>query len=304
MWIVILMYALFASTFTAGKHILEITSPFFFTGIRMLLAGLILIGIQAIRNPRSLYIPKAIWPYLISLGVLNVFITNAFEYWGMLELESSKACLIYSLSPLFSIIFSYFFFKEKMSYRKWLGMGVGFLGFIPIFFVAQESSSFFKLPTMHECALIISAFTSVIGWMSMKALISKHNFSYVAANLYSFFIGGIIAMIWASCTETLFPLPIYPLSLFVPEMIFIVLIHNVLCYNIYSYSLGRFSVTFMTFAGFVSPLFAEFFGWYILGESLSWMFFLSLLLILSGLTIYVRAEKREFSESQIKAHAA
>ena len=297
MWIVLLMYALFASTFTAGKHILLITSPFFFTGVRMLAAGAVLLLIQLLRDPSSLKIRKEFLPYICLLGAFNVFITNAFEYWGMQELESAKACLIYSLSPLFSIVLSYYFFGERMNGLKWLGIGVGFLGFIPIFLLSPTEESLLKVPTIYESAVMISALTSVIGWMTMKKLVKNTTISFVTANLYSFLLAGVLALVWAFFTEPLAPLPVYPLSTFLPEMFFILLAHNVICYNLYSYSLSRFSVSFMTFAGFVTPLFAEFFGWFFLGESCSWLFFASLGVIIFGLVLYAQGEKRATHEA-------
>jgi drug/metabolite transporter (DMT)-like permease len=293
MWIVILMYALFASTFTAGKHILLITTPFFFTGLRMFVAGLILLTIQLIRNPKSLRMPLKLLPHILVLALANVLITNAFEYWGMQFIESSKACLIYSISPLFSIALSYIFFNEKMNLLKWIGIGIGFIGFIPIFMIAPEGDSFFKTPTIPELALVVSAITTVIGWMAMKTIVKNHNYSYVSANLYSFLIAGLIGLSTAPMIENITPLPIYPLATFIPEMLYILLIHNVLCYNLYSYNLTRYSVSFMTFAGFVCPVFAEFFGWFFLGESCSWLFFVSIGIILTGLTFYSKGEKTQ-----------
>jgi drug/metabolite transporter (DMT)-like permease len=293
MWIVILMYALFASTFTVGKHILLITTPFFFTGVRMFSAGIVLLVIQLIRNPKSLRLPRKIIPHVLTLGVFNVFITNAFEYWGMQYIDSSKACLIYSLSPLFSITLSYFFFNEKMNTLKWLGIGVGFLGFIPIFLIAPVGDSLFKSLTIPELSIIISALTSVVGWMTMKTIIKNHNYSFANANLYSFLIAGVIGFAISPCIENISPLPLYPLSTFIPELLFILLVHNVICYNLYSYSLTHFSVSFMTFAGFVCPIFAEFFGWFFLGESCSWLFFVSIGIIVSGLILYSKGEKQQ-----------
>ena len=53
MWIVLLMYALFASVFTVGKHTLQSVDPFFLTGIRMLIAGLILLSTSQHINARN-----------------------------------------------------------------------------------------------------------------------------------------------------------------------------------------------------------------------------------------------------------
>lgn len=56
MWIVILMYALFASVFTAGKVTLQYVDPFFLTGVRMLIAGgLVLIYLTLNPPPKFIF---------------------------------------------------------------------------------------------------------------------------------------------------------------------------------------------------------------------------------------------------------
>ena len=46
MWLITLIYALFASTFTAGKYTLQYIDPYVLTGVRMFLAGIILLTYQ------------------------------------------------------------------------------------------------------------------------------------------------------------------------------------------------------------------------------------------------------------------
>ena len=46
MILIIIMYALFAASFSMGKLLLNHTSPIFLTGIRMLIAGPILLAYQ------------------------------------------------------------------------------------------------------------------------------------------------------------------------------------------------------------------------------------------------------------------
>ena len=160
-FLVILMYALFASVFTVGKYTLQFVDPYFLTGTRMLLAGLILLPFC-----RQFAFKWKLFPLILGLGFFNVFITNAFEFWALQFLQTTKASLIYSFSPLFAILLSYAFFKEKMSRIKWLGLGIGFAGFIPLALHPGEFGQFSK----PEWAITISSLTAVIGWIMMKRL--------------------------------------------------------------------------------------------------------------------------------------
>jgi drug/metabolite transporter (DMT)-like permease len=46
----------------------------------------------------------------------------------------------------------------------------------------------------------------------------------------------------------------------------------------------------MSFAGLVTPFFASFFGWYFLGETISWHYFASIIVFSIGLTIFYLEE--------------
>ena len=282
MWIVFLMYALFASVFPIGKLTLHYIDPFFLTGIRMLLAGTILLLFLSIKAPQKIYFHKKHIPILLLLTLCNVFITNALEFWGLQYMESAKTSLIYSLSPFVSILLSYLFLSEKMTKKKWIGLSIGTLGFVPIFI--SSSNEGFSLP---EIAVSISAFTAVIGWIIMKKLIHQMHYPFVTANAFSFILAGIFSLITSAFTESWVIEEWTPVIL---GTLYIAVIHNVICYNLYAYSLNRFSVSFMTFAGFSNPLFTALFGWLLLGERVGLPFFLSLGLIIFGIHLYSREE--------------
>ena len=131
MFLILLLYALFASVFIIAKSGLMVTEPFFFVGTRMLLAGIILLGYQIARREKFTF-NRATWVRLFLLALFNIYLTNVFEFWGLRYLTSSKTCFIYSLSPFLSALFSYFLFSEKLTANKWMGLTIGFMGFLPI----------------------------------------------------------------------------------------------------------------------------------------------------------------------------
>lgn len=293
MWLVLLMYALFASTFTVGKLTLQSVDPFFLTAIRMFLAGVLLLGFQLTFQRKKLALPLKLIPLILILGIFNVFITNAFEYWGLQFMDTAKTSLIYSFSPFIAILFSYIFLSEKMNLKKWIGLAIGMIGFaIVLFEPGQANKGLTKTLSMGEIAVTISSFTSVIGWLIMKRLMTHYNYSFLSANTYSFFIASFLSLISSYFLETWKPTPVSSFTPFLLGMVYIAIIHNTICYNIYGWSLKRFSVSFMTFAGFSTPLFTALFGWLFLKESISPYFFLSLALIILGISIYSHAEMK------------
>lgn len=297
MFYVFLLYALFASVFTIAKTGLMYAQPFFFVGTRMMLAGIILLGYQLFVQKEKVDLKPKTWRRLILLAIFNIYLTNAFEFWGLRYLTSFKTCFIYSLSPFLSALFSYFLFSEKLSKKKWAGLMIGFLGFIPILMShtsSEEQTGQFLFFSWAELAVMIGAICSVYGWILLKQLVNEDELSPSMANGMSMFMGGILALAHSFAVEDWNPFPVTNYPIFFECALLLILISNLICYNLYGALLKKYSATFMSFAGFITtPLFTVLFGWLILGEMLTWTFSLSFLIALLGLLLFDQDELKQ-----------
>ena len=109
--------------------------------------------------------------------------------------------------------------------------------------------------------------------------------------MYSFFLGGLFSLIASLFLDS--PAPVHSWKPFLFGLFYITVIHNVICYNIFACALNRFSVAFMTFAGFTNPLFTATYGYLFLNEKVGIPFFFSLFLVFLGIYIYSRQEAKQ-----------
>ncbi|KAF3362637.1 S-adenosylmethionine/S-adenosylhomocysteine transporter [Chlamydiales bacterium STE3] len=293
MFLVILVYALFASVFTTAKTALDYTEPLFLVGSRMLFAGALLLGYQYLFHRKHFILRKKDLLRLTLLALFAIYLTNAFEFWGLKYLTSFKTCFIYSLSPFTSALLSYFVFGERMTSKKWLGLITGFAGFIPILLsqtASEETTGHFLFLSWAEISVIMAALCSVYGWILLKQLVSENHLSPIMANGMSMFIGGSIALIHSFFVESWTPVPVTEFAPFLTCTLVLILVSNFICYNLYGWLLKHYSATFMSFAGFTTPLFAAFFGWLYLGETITWPFYLSAGIVFLGLTLFNQEE--------------
>ncbi len=295
LFFVFLTFFIWSTSFTLGKTTLEFSPPIFLTGVRMLLGGLVILAFLALTNRQSMKLKKHhIFP-LILLAISAVYLTNIFEFWGLQYLTAAKACFIYSLSPFLSALFSYFQFKEKVTSRKLMGLVVGFIGFIPVLLHqsgAEELLGGVSFLSWAELALIVATVTSVYGWVLLRKLGKDDGLSPVMANGTAMCLGGLFALGHSLFVDTWAPVPITSYSGFFQGVILMIIISNLICYNLYGWLLKRFTATFLSFAGLMTPLFAAFFGWLVLGETVSWTFFLSVGIISLGLWLVYSEELR------------
>lgn len=296
--IVIFMYAVWSSVFSLGKITLQYCPPLFLTGARMVLAGLLLLGFLAIFK-RSAFRLNRIQIFSITLlAFFSIYLTNALEFWGLQYLSAAKACFIYSLSPFFAALFSYLHFNEKMNGRKWLGLGIGFLGFIPVLLTQTGSEelfnafSFFSWPSL---AIMGAALCSVYGWVILRLVVKDHAISPLMANGASMLFGGLLAFGHSFLVEGWNPLPfqVENLGSIAKGTLLITLISNIICYNLYGLLLKRFTATFISFVGLLSPIFASLNALIFLKEPISWTILASTGIVSMGLWIVYHAELKQ-----------
>lgn len=297
LFLVFVTFFIWSTSFILGKKALAISPPLFLTSFRMLLAGiLILLFLFLFRREQCKVQKKHLFP-LFLLGLTSVYITNALEFWGLQYLTSAKACFIYSLSPFLSTIFSYFQFKEKITWKKGVGLLVGFLGFLPVLFTRSGAEELIKgnfSLSLPEIALMIATVTSVYGWILLRKLGKEESLSPVFANGVSMVLGGVMALIHSLIQEPGQPWPVHAhdTMAFFTGVGLMILISNFICYNLYGYLLKHFTATFLSFAGLMTPLFAAFFGWLFLKETVSGYFFFSIGIIFLGLWLVYAEELR------------
>jgi len=297
-WLVVLLYATWSSVFAFGKVMLAFSTPLFLTGTRMLLAGVLMTGYLLLRKRSSFRMNRTQWLSIGALALFSIFLTNILEFWGLQYLSAAKTCFIYSLSPFLAALFSYIHFKEKMTRGKWIGMLIGFLGMIPVFITQTGSEellnafSFFTWPTL---AIMGAALFSVYGWVILRLVVKNHEISPVMANGSSMVIGGTMALLSSFFIDGWNPVPVAAggATPFVMGTLFMTLLYNIFCYNLYGMLLKRFTATFLSFMGLLSPIFASLTGWLFLGEMPSWQILASTGIVSIGLWIVYRAELKQ-----------
>ncbi len=298
MFFVLLLYALFASVFTIGKTSLEYAQPLFLVGTRMFVAGVLILLYQCMTNRQAFRMNSVQLWKIARLAIFNIYLTNVFEFWGLKYLTSFKTCFIYSLSPFVSALLSYIVFSEKLSWKKWLGLAIGFAGFIPILFnetSTEEQTGHLLSLSWAEISVMLAAICSVYGWILLQQLVRDEKCNPFMANGCSMLVGGVCAIGHSYLVEPWNPIPVTNLFSFLECTLLLIVISNLICYNLYGALLKKHSATFMSFAGFTTPLFAAFFGWLYLGEVVSWPFYLSAFIVFFGLLMFYQEElQREY----------
>ena len=291
MTLIILLYALFGSSFPICKVLLQYTTPLFLLGSRLLVAGPILLMYHSFVNKKRIYFKWKHFSYFAQLTVFGMYLNYLIRFWGLQDLPSSKVSFLFNLSPFFSALYSYLIFNERMTRLQWLGLAIGFTGLIPIMFtttLAEQKLGEFLFISWQELAILTSVALHSYCWILIRKLVKDKAYTPMMVNGISMTCGGLMALATSMYVDG--PFPVTNVAGFLKWSVVIILISNIICHNLYAFLLRRYSATFLSFAGFLSPLFSALYGWGLLGETISWHFFASAVLVFIGLYLFYTHE--------------
>lgn len=298
----IALFAVWSSAFPLGKMALMTAPPIFLTAMRMMLSGSILCIYLFFRDRSALKIERAHYLPIFLYALLNIYLTNILESWGLQYLSSAKASFIYSLSPLFASFFSFLQFREKLTWKKALGLGLGIISFYPVLSMqtGQEKVwnvlGFLSWPFL---AFVGATLASVYGWVLLRMLVKSReessSLSPFTVNGVGMLLGGCMALVHSFLADGWHPTPVYSgqEGSFLQLLLSLSFISHILCYNFYGFLLKRFTATFLSFVGLLSPFFASLLGYLFLGEPFSWVILGSSCIILLGLWLVYSEELRQ-----------
>ena len=293
MTFIILLQALFATSFPMGKYLLSFASPLFLSGTRMLTAGSILMMYEYYQHKAKWHFKKEDAFTFIQIIVLGMYATYALRLYALDVLPIWKVSFFYNFSPFLTALYAYLLFNQKISIKQWLGLSIGLVGMIPILIssspVEATMGEFFYI-SRYELFLMLSVSLHCYSWILIQKLVRYKQYQTSIVNGICMSAGGLISLIHAYIVLGT-PHISNPVA-FAKGLTITIFVSNILCHNIYAGLLKKYSATFMSFTSFLSPLFAAVYGWAFFQEKISWHFYLSIVIVLIGLYVFYQDELR------------
>lgn len=284
MFLIIACYALLASTFTLAKSVLMYGKPFFTIGFRMTLSGVALLGYRALATTNGLAIKREDYAVFFRIALFHIYIAFMLEFWALQYISSAKTCLLYALTPFIAAFLANLLLREYLSPIKKISLVFGFFSIVPVLIHQGFNRSMIFL-TFPECILLCAIVSAAYAWFDVQKMMNK-GYSLILINGFAMFFGGIGALITSCLVEGWASSPVSNWASFLQIIVVLMFVSNVIFYNLFGMLLKRYSITFVTFIGFLTPLFASLFGWLFLGETITWHYALSLVLLICSLALF------------------
>lgn len=191
---------LWSTGFTGIRYGIPYAPPFTFIAIRMVIASVLLALISLAITKRFTYdLPTIGKSVLVGMTIHGAYLGGCF-YGVKQGMPAGITALICSLQPVLVSVFSSIFFQEKLSPRKWLGLGLGLVGLVLVIAPKLEGSGEQGLPTAGVIAVFIALLGGTSGTLLQKKfgsgveVLSGTSWQYVATGI----LMGSLALIFES----------------------------------------------------------------------------------------------------------
>jgi len=123
-----LLAALWGASFLFMRIASPVLGPFFTIEIRVLIAGLALFLYSKLIKHEFNF--KSLWKKYLILGTFNAAVPFTLISTATLTLDASLASILNATTPLFAVVVAAIWLKEKITYKKTIGIVIGLSGVI------------------------------------------------------------------------------------------------------------------------------------------------------------------------------
>lgn len=253
-----------------------------FISLRFLLAGILIFIFGLFIKAPLFKITPSQFVFLIILGVFNTTFQYFFFNIGLNNTPGIKSSILGQVGIFFSVILAHFVYEDdKLSFKKVLGLFLGFLGLILVN-LNKGSEGLLNFTLLGEGFMILSGIVSSLAMFMAKKIgkelhpIVYTSWQMIIGSILLFFLGGLMG-------GNVMDLHFSPLSTLL--FIYLALLSSV-TFCLWYYILQYRKVGEITLYKFFVPVSGTLLtALFVPGESLKPIYLVALILVSTGITI-------------------
>lgn len=294
MILIFILYALLALTFPLAQCALQYADPLFLITCRMFLAGACLLGYWILVVRRPVHIAAKDLGLFARASLFHMYVAFVPEFWALQYVSTLKTNLMYCATPFISALLEYMFFRKQLSRYNIMGIIVVCSGMIPLLFfpgsIALDTQRY-PIIFLPEFMLMVAIISATYAWFLVRELLDR-GYGIIFINGVSMIGGGLLSLTTLAIVHPPSGLIISTVP-FLMTVMALVLLSNVIVYNLYGMLIKKYGFTFISLAGFLSPIFGALYAKLFFGDQLSWYHLVAFISICVGLKIfYSRADTK------------
>lgn len=284
--LILLMIVGWSGNYIAGKIGLRVFPPVLLYGLRVSMAGILMLPIYAWDRRRR---PAASWTLrdialLVILGVFGVSLNQFLFVVGLSRTSVAHSSIFANTTPILILILATLWGLERLTGWKLVGVMMALTGvmLLRLFDSGPRTEATLAGDAITFCGALAFSIFTVLG----KSRANRYG--TIAVNTVAY-VGGALAMapvtVWQSAG---FPFRTVPPSAWA-AVFYMALMPSVVCYLIYYYALAHMDASRLAAFSYLQPLLAIAFGIVFLHEHVTLVLIVSGIIIFGGVYITERA---------------
>lgn len=271
------IYVVWGTTYLFVSFAVRQLSPFYLSGVRFLLASMILFLIGLIwgrlEKPTRIQVRNA-----LGVGIFFLGFGASGVAWALKTVDSGFAALLISAEPLIVVLMLWALDRHRPPLLSFLGIALGMFG---IFMLVSQQSI---LVSAHHWLGILAIIGSMVCWGAGSIFISRSDLpnSPFVNNTLQMISGCLIAFVISLMIEPSSAAFLSWSAMTVVSVLFLVIFGSALAFSAFNYLLTRVSPEKVATGTYVNPLVALLLGWLFNGELITAQSMIAAVIMLTG----------------------
>ena len=265
------MVVLFGVRFVAISVSNQELAPFWGGALRLVLASLILLFVAFARRPAFPNMRGIL--FSLVYGFFSIGLNIGLLYWGLLQVNSDTASIVYAAVPLTVVLLAVCFGLEKFRPRLLAGALLGLFGVVVIFSVAVG----YGVNIVSLLAVICGALFNSVGLIAAK---KAQDVDPIVMNGVGFALGASMLFFMSMLAGETIALPVQEATWLAIGCLVAV---SVIGYSINVFIIQKRSVSYASFSNVLTPLVTILASSFMFAEEVTPAFLIGSGLIFTGL---------------------
>lgn len=267
--------------FVAGKIGVAYCPPLLLLAARFTLAGVLILGFQAIRRG-SWQMSRRDAVVFAIIGIANNALYLGLGYMGLKSVSAGLGGLIISSNPVFTAVFAALVLGEALTWRKVAGLSLGIIGVAMIVWHRMAVGS----DHLGGILFTFAALASIVAGTILFKQLAPTGSLWVGNGIQNL-SGGLV--LWPFAFAFSDVSTIVPNAQLLAVFVFLVFLGSILAYMIWFHLLKVCGAIAASAYHFLMPPLAMIFAWIVLGEHVSPQDLLGIIPVAAGVYLVTRA---------------
>jgi len=273
------------SSFFWNKLALQEIGPFTLVAVRLLLG---LVGMLAgiwIRRPKMPETRRE-WLMVGLLGLTNTAIPFSLIAWSQQHIDSTVVSILVSSVPIFTVVLAHFLVREeRLVPKKFLGVMVGFLGVVVLFWRGAAAVGVMTLNGQLGVlgAAVCFAISGIIARRETR------NLDPLIQSFVSLAVADVFMWVVVMIAEPAFSMPTEPATW--GALLWLGVVGSALAYHIYYFLIGEIGPTRTSLIAYLMPVIGLVLGVLLLREDFDLQLLAGSVLVLGSIWVVNRVKE-------------